>query len=172
MKYDFTAIEKKWQARWEETKPYAAVTGSDKPKFYGLIEFPYPSGAGTACRPSAPLSPRWTSSARKKRMEGYNVLFPIGFDAFGLPTENYAIKNHIHPADSHQETISQASPASSRCWATASTGTARSIPPTRSIISGRSGFSSSCSRTVLPTRPTCPSTGAPPASACLQTKRS
>ena len=97
MKYDFTAIEKKWQARWEETKPYAAVTGSDKPKFYGLIEFPYPSGQGLHVGHPRPFT-AMDIVTRKKRMEGYNVLFPIGFDAFGLPTENYAIKNHIHPA--------------------------------------------------------------------------
>ena len=97
MKYDFTAIEKKWQNKWEETKPYAAVTGSDKPKFYGLIEFPYPSGQGLHVGHPRPYT-AIDIVCRKKRMEGYNVLFPIGFDAFGLPTENYAIKNHIHPA--------------------------------------------------------------------------
>ena len=97
MKYDFTAIEKKWQDNWEKTKPYAAVTGSDKPKFYGLIEFPYPSGAGLHVGHPRPFT-AMDVITRKKRMEGYNVLFPIGYDAFGLPTENYAIKNHIHPA--------------------------------------------------------------------------
>ena len=98
MKYDFTAIEKKWQQRWEETKPYAAVTGEkDKPKFYGLIEFPYPSGQGLHVGHPRPFT-AMDIICRKKRMQGYNVLFPIGFDAFGLPTENYAIKNHIHPA--------------------------------------------------------------------------
>ena len=97
MKYDFAAIEKKWQDNWEISKPYAAVTGSDKPKFYGLIEFPYPSGAGLHVGHPRPFT-AIDIVTRKKRMEGYNVLFPIGFDAFGLPTENYAIKNHIHPA--------------------------------------------------------------------------
>ena len=98
MKYDFTAIEKKWQAIWEETKPYAAVTGdTTRPKFYGLIEFPYPSGQGLRVGHPRPFT-ALDIVTRKKRMEGYNVLFPIGFDAFGLPTENYAIKNHIHPA--------------------------------------------------------------------------
>ena len=98
MKYDFTAIEKKWQAIWEETKPYAAVTGdTTRPKFYGLIEFPYPSGQGLHVGHPRPFT-SLDIVTRKKRMEGYNVLFPIGFDAFGLPTENYAIKNHIHPA--------------------------------------------------------------------------
>ena len=97
MQYDFAAIEKKWQANWEKSKPYAAVTGSDKPKFYGLIEFPYPSGQGLHVGHPRPFT-AMDIITRKKRMEGYNVLFPIGFDAFGLPTENYAIKNHIHPA--------------------------------------------------------------------------
>ncbi len=97
MKYDFARIEKKWQDIWEERKPYAAVTGSDKPKFYGLIEFPYPSGQGLHVGHPRPFT-AMDIVTRKKRMEGYNVLFPIGFDAFGLPTENYAIKNHIHPA--------------------------------------------------------------------------
>ena len=97
MKYDFAAIEKKWQANWEKTKPYAAVTGDPRPKFYGLIEFPYPSGQGLHVGHPRPFT-AMDIITRKKRMEGYNVLFPIGFDAFGLPTENYAIKNHIHPA--------------------------------------------------------------------------
>ena len=97
MKYDFAAIEKKWQEKWEECKPYAAETGSSKPKFYGLIEFPYPSGQGLHVGHPRPFT-AMDIVTRKKRMEGYNVLFPIGFDAFGLPTENYAIKNHIHPA--------------------------------------------------------------------------
>ncbi len=97
MKYDFAAIEKKWQAKWEETKPYAAETGeTDKPKFYGLIEFPYPSGQGLHVGHPRPFT-AMDVITRKKRMEGYNVLFPIGFDAFGLPTENYAIKKHIDP---------------------------------------------------------------------------
>ncbi len=98
MKYDFTAIEKKWQKRWLEEKPYAAVTGSDKPKFYALIEFPYPSGAGLHVGHPRPYT-AMDIVARKRRMQGYNVLFPIGYDAFGLPTENYAIKNHMHPAE-------------------------------------------------------------------------
>ena len=97
MKYDFEAIEKKWQEKWEQTKPYTAVTGEEKPKFYGLIEFPYPSAAGLHVGHPRPFT-AMDIICRKKRMEGYNVLNPIGFDAFGLPTENFAIKNHIHPA--------------------------------------------------------------------------
>ena len=96
MTYDFQTIEPKWQKIWEEQNLYATVNGSEKEKFYALFEFPYPSGAGLHvghCRPYTAMD----IIARKKRMEGKNVLFPIGFDAFGLPTENYAIKNHIHP---------------------------------------------------------------------------
>ena len=96
MKYDFTAIEKKWQDKWREEKPFAAVTGDKRPKFYGLIEFPYPSGQGLHVGHPRPFT-AMDIICRKKRMQDYNVLFPIGFDAFGLPTENYAIKNHIHP---------------------------------------------------------------------------
>ena len=97
MNYDFAAIEKKWQDNWEKTKPYRAVTGDPRPKFYGLIEFPYPSAQGLHVGHPRPFT-AIDIVTRKKRMEGYNVLFPIGYDAFGLPTENYAIKNHIHPA--------------------------------------------------------------------------
>ena len=97
MNYDFAAIEKKWQDNWEKTKPYRAVTGDPRPKFYGLIEFPYPSAQGLHVGHPRPFT-AIDIVTRKKRMEGYNVLVPIGYDAFGLPTENYAIKNHIHPA--------------------------------------------------------------------------
>ena len=97
MKYDFTAIEKKWQKVWADGKVFAAENGSDKEKFYALVEFPYPSGAGLHVGHPRPYTAMDTI-ARKKRMEGKNVLFPIGFDAFGLPTENFAIKNHVHPA--------------------------------------------------------------------------
>ncbi len=97
MKYDFTAIEKKWQAKGEQEKPYAAVTGDKRPKFYGLIEFPYPSAAGLHVGHPRPFT-AMDIICRKKRMQGYNVLNPMGFDAFGLPTENFAIKNHIHPS--------------------------------------------------------------------------
>ena len=98
MKYEFTNIEKKWQKRWLEEKPFAAVTGdTSKPKFFGLVEFPYPSGNGLHVGHARPYT-AMDVVARKKRMDGYNVLFPMGYDAFGLPTENFAIKNHIHPA--------------------------------------------------------------------------
>ena len=97
MKYDFASIEPKWQKRWEEAKVYAAGNDSGKPKFYGLVEFPYPSGQGLHVGHPRPYT-AMDIITRKKRMDGCNVLFPIGFDAFGLPTENYAIKNHVHPA--------------------------------------------------------------------------
>ncbi len=96
MEYDFTSVEKKWQQRWEERGVFHAVDGSDKPKFYALVEFPYPSGAGMHVGHIKAYS-GLEVVARKRRMQGYNVLFPIGFDAYGLPTENYAIKTGLHP---------------------------------------------------------------------------
>ncbi|MEE0836056.1 MAG: leucine--tRNA ligase [Clostridia bacterium] len=96
MKYDFTVSDKKWQDRWEEQGIFHAENNSSKPKFYGLVEFPYPSGAGMHVGHIKAYS-GLEVICRKKRMQGYNVLFPIGFDAFGLPTENYAIKTKTHP---------------------------------------------------------------------------
>jgi leucyl-tRNA synthetase len=96
-KYQFTEIEKKWQQKWQEQKAFAASNHSDKPKFYALVEFPYPSGAGLHVGHPRPYT-AMDVIARKRRMDGYNVLFPMGYDAFGLPTENFAIKNHVHPA--------------------------------------------------------------------------
>ncbi len=98
MRYDFKQIEEKWQKHWDENKTFeASNTDKSKPKFYGLVEFPYPSGHGLHVG-----HPRGYTAidiiTRKKRLEGYNVLFPMGWDAFGLPTENFAIKNNIHPA--------------------------------------------------------------------------
>ena len=95
--YNFKEIEKKWQDKWDEAHAFEAENGSDKEKFFGLIEFPYPSGQGLHV--GHPRS--YTAMdiiARKRRMQGYNVLYPIGWDAFGLPAENYAIKNNVHPA--------------------------------------------------------------------------
>ena len=97
MKYDFKTIEQKWQKRWDEENAFCAENGSEKEKFFGLIEFPYPSGQGLHV--GHPRS--YTAMdiiARKRRMQGYNVLYPIGWDAFGLPAENFAIQNNIHPA--------------------------------------------------------------------------
>ena len=96
MDYNFKAVEKKWQEKWEEAGVFHAVDNSDKPKFYGLVEFPYPSGTGMHVGHIKAYSGLEVVS-RKRRLEGYNVLFPIGFDAYGLPTENYAIKTGIHP---------------------------------------------------------------------------
>ena len=96
MKYDFKKIEPKWQKKWEDAKLFEAKDFSDKPKFYGLVEFPYPSGAGMHVGHIKAYSSMEVLS-RKRRMQGYNVLFPIGYDAFGLPTENYAIKTNTHP---------------------------------------------------------------------------
>lgn len=96
MKYDHTGMEAKWQKQWEEKGVFHASNDSDKPKYYTLIEFPYPSGQGLHVG-----HPRSYTAldivARKRRLMGYNVLYPIGWDAFGLPTENFAIKNHVHP---------------------------------------------------------------------------
>ena len=96
MKYDFAAIEKKWQDRWEEAGIFRASEDRSKKKFYALVEFPYPSGAGMHVGHIKAYSGLEVIS-RKRRMQGYNVLFPIGFDAFGLPTENYAVKTNTHP---------------------------------------------------------------------------
>ncbi len=96
MNYDFKNTEKKWQDKWEQSGVFNAKDNSDKKKFYALVEFPYPSGAGMHVGHIKAYSGLEVVS-RKRRMEGYNVLFPIGFDAYGLPTENYAIKTGIHP---------------------------------------------------------------------------
>lgn len=102
--YDFKEVESKWQRYWEENKVFKAITGSEKPKYYILIEFPYPSGVGLHIgHPRSYFA--LDSLARKRRMEGYNVLFPIGWDAFGLPAENYAIKHKIHPKEAVKENI-------------------------------------------------------------------
>ncbi|MDD6316314.1 MAG: class I tRNA ligase family protein, partial [Clostridia bacterium] len=97
MKYDYKGIEAKWQKRWDDEKSFKALDDYSMPKYYALVEFPYPSGAGIHVG-----HPRSYTAldivARKRRMEGYNVLYPMGWDAFGLPTENFAIKNHIHPS--------------------------------------------------------------------------
>lgn len=97
MKYDFAAIESKWQKYWEEHRTFHADNDYSKPKYYALVEFPYPSGDGLHVGHPRPYT-AMDIVARKRRMQGYNVLFPMGWDAFGLPTENYAIKNKIHPA--------------------------------------------------------------------------
>jgi len=95
--YDFLAIEKKWQDYWDEHKTFKATNDYSKPKYYALVEFPYPSGNGLHVGHPRPYTAMDIVS-RKRRLQGYNVLFPMGWDAFGLPTENFAIKNKIHPA--------------------------------------------------------------------------
>ena len=102
--YDFKNIEKKWQEYWQKHQTFAASNKSDKPKSYLLVEFPYPSGAGLHVGHVRSYTALDTL-ARKRRMEGYNVLFPIGWDAFGSPAEQYAIKNHIHPKDAVKANI-------------------------------------------------------------------
>ena len=106
MKYDHKQVEKKWQGIWDEAHCFEAENGGDKEKFYALVEFPYPSGQGLHVG-----HPRSYTAldivARKKRMQGYNVLYPMGWDAFGLPTENYAIKNHVHPAEVTKKNIAR-----------------------------------------------------------------
>ena len=106
MKYDHKRIEEKWQKEWEKSDTFHAENNSDKEKFYALIEFPYPSGQGLHV--GHPRS--YTAMdiiARKRRLQGYNVLYPIGWDAFGLPTENFAIKNHIHPAEVTKKNVAR-----------------------------------------------------------------
>ncbi len=104
MKYDHKSVEPKWQKRWEEAGVFHAENGSDKPKYFALIEFPYPSGQGLHVGHPRPYT-ALDIVARKRRMQGYNVLYPIGWDAFGLPAENYAIKNHVHPAEITKKNI-------------------------------------------------------------------
>ncbi|MBR1704072.1 MAG: leucine--tRNA ligase [Clostridia bacterium] len=104
--YDFKSVEKKWQDRWEDAGVFHAEDFSEKPKFYGLVEFPYPSGAGMHVGHIKAYSGLEVVS-RKRRMQGYNVLFPIGFDAYGLPTENYAIKTGMHPRQVTDQNIAK-----------------------------------------------------------------
>ena len=102
--YDFQSIEKKWQKYWDDHKTFHAEIDYSKPKFYPLVEFPYPSGQGLHVGHPRPYTAMDIVS-RKRRLEGYNVLFPMGWDAFGLPTENFAIKNHVHPAEVTRKNI-------------------------------------------------------------------
>ncbi len=106
MKYDYAAIEKKWQDNWEQAQAFRAENRYDKPKYYALVEFPYPSGQGLHVGHPRPYT-AMDIVARKRRMEGHNVLFPMGWDAFGLPTENYAIKNHVHPEEVTKQNIAR-----------------------------------------------------------------
>lgn len=106
MKYDHKGIEKKWQDAWEKAGVFHAENNSTKPKYFALVEFPYPSGQGLHVGHPRPYT-ALDIIARKRRLQGYNVLYPIGWDAFGLPTENYAIKNHIHPAQVTKKNVAR-----------------------------------------------------------------
>ncbi|MCI9256425.1 leucine--tRNA ligase [Acutalibacter sp.] len=106
MKYDHKTVEPKWQKAWEQAGVFHAENGSDKPQYFALIEFPYPSGQGLHVGHPRPYT-ALDVVARKRRMQGYNVLYPIGWDAFGLPAENYAIKNHVHPEGITRDNIAR-----------------------------------------------------------------
>ena len=169
MKYEFDRIEKKWQKKWEETGAFRASDDYSKPKFYALVEFPYPSGQGLHVG-----HPRSYTAldivVRKKRMQGYNVLYPMGWDAFGLPAENFAIKNHVHPEHFTRENIrhfkeQMISLGLSFDWSRE----VATIDP--DYYNGPSGSSCSSSSAAWPTRPPCPSTGVPAANAFWPTKR-
>ena len=142
-RYEHDPIELKWQKRWEEAHCNEAKTDYTKPKFYGLIEFPYPSGQGLHVGHPRPFT-AMDVICRKRRLEGYNVLFPMGYDAFGLPTENYAIKTGIHPAKVTETNIARFRGQLKRLG--------YSFEWARNTINGRSGFSLSFTSTALPTR--------------------
>ena len=138
--YNFSTIEKKWQNFWESRKTFKAIDcDNKKQKYYVLDMFPYPSGAGLHVgHPEG-----YTASdivARYKRTKGFNVLHPMGWDAFGLPAEQYAIQTGTHPAETTGKNIDRMRARLNR-WASATTGTGKLIPPTRITTSGRSGFS-------------------------------
>lgn len=132
-------VEPKWQKAWEEKGCFHAEENSDKKKFYALIEFPYPSGQGLHVGHPRPYTALDVVS-RKRRLQGYNVLYPIGWDAFGLPTENYAIKNHIHPEIVTKIMLQDLKSKFSHLVFLL-TGVVRSIQPILNIINGLSGFS-------------------------------
>lgn len=150
MKYNHKPIEGKWQKIWEDKGVFHAEDNSEKEKFYALIEFPYPSGQGLHVGHPRPYTALDTV-ARKRRLQGYNVLYPIGWDAFGLPTENYAIKNHIHPEIVTKQNIAR---FKSRFNHSVSllTGAVRLTQPTLTTTSGHSGFLFSFSSMVLHTK--------------------
>ena len=170
MKYDFAAVEKKWQDIWETENTFAASNDYTKPKFYALVEFPYPSGQGLHVG-----HPRSYTAldivARKRRMQGYNVLYPMGWDAFGLPTENFAIKNHIHPEIVTQEQCGALQEPAQEPGPLLRLDPGDQHHRSRATTSGPSGSSCSSSSTAWPIKRRCRSTGAPPASACWPTRK-
>ena len=151
MDYNFTEIEKKWQQYWRDNKIYKVDIDHNKPKFYVLDMFPYPSGAGLHV--GHPLG--YIASdiyARYKRLKGFNVLHPMGYDAYGLPAEQYAIQTGTHPA------VTTASRWTRSVSAT--TGTARCAPASQATTSGRNGLSSSCLTRSIATAARMPSPSA------------
>lgn len=147
MKYNHKAVEEKWQKIWEDKGVFHASDDTEKEKFYALIEFPYPSGQGLHVGHPRPYTALDTV-ARKRRLEGYNVLYPIGWDAFGLPTENYAIKNHIHPEIVTKKNIARFKSRFSHSVFLL-TGAGKSIQQIPNTTSGLSGFLFSSISTVL-----------------------
>ena len=146
-KYDFSSIERKWQKYWDENKTFSATNDYTKPKFYALVEFPYPSGQGLHIGHPRPYTAMDIVS-RKRRMEGYNVLFPMGWDAFGLPTENYAIKNKIHPAIVTENNIKRFK-EQLKALGLSFDWDRKLIQLILNILNGHSGFSCRCSRRTL-----------------------
>ena len=137
--YNHKVVEKKWQKVWDDEKAFAATNDFTKPKYYALVEFPYPSGQGLHVGHPRPYT-ALDIVARKRRMQGYNVLYPMGWDAFGLPTENYAIKNKIHPKIVTEKNVARFKISFIRSVILL-TGTERSTPQIQIIINGHSGFS-------------------------------
>lgn len=150
MDYNFKKIEKKWQDIWYSQNTFAAKNDYTLPKFYCLVEFPYPSGQGLHVG-----HPRSYTAldivARKKRLQGYNVLYPMGWDAFGLPTENYAIKNHVHPAEVTKQNIAHFK-QQLQSLGFHLTGQGKLTQPIPNIINGLSGFSFNFSKKALLTK--------------------
>ena len=146
MEYNFKEIESKWQNVWYTQNTFAAKQDFSLPKYYCLVEFPYPSGQGLHVG-----HPRSYTAldivARKKRLQGYNVLYPMGWDAFGLPTENFAIKNHIHPEEVTKKNVARFKQQLQSLGF--SFGRERLTQPTQVIINGRNGFSCSFSKKDL-----------------------